>query len=87
MEQTDYFILDRRISSPREMSLSELRLMVGDGKHAALLTKYVDITGYGRAVLERDNAIISEYGHLLRDDYQPFLAPLEQRNEEGMEMR
>lgn len=87
LEQIDHFMLDRKVASARDMALSEINFMVSGGEEAELLAKYTDLYGYGNAVLARDNAVISGYGHLVRDDYQPLMSPLELTNEEGMKMQ
>ena len=87
LEQIDHFMLDRKVASARDMALSEINFMVGGGDEAELLAKYTDLYGYGNAVLARDNAVISGYGHLVRDDYQPLLSPLQEIQSEEMEMK
>lgn len=79
----DHFMLDSKIASSEDTALSELCFMLGsDGVER--LQQYVNLPTYGRDLLERDNAIITPYGHMARDDYQPMQAPFQEQS--GMEM-
>lgn len=68
LDNLDHFMLDSKIASPEDTALSELCFMVG-GNGVERLQKYVNLPAYGRDLLERDNAIITPYGHMVRDDY------------------
>lgn len=81
----DHFMLDSKIASPEDTALSELCFMVG-GDGVERLQQYVNLPAYGRDLLKRDNAIITPYGHMARDDYQPMLAPFHEPKQSGMEM-
>lgn len=83
LDNLDHFMLDSKIASPEDTALSELCFMVG-GNGVERLQKYVNLPAYGRDLLERDNAIITPYGHMVRDDYQPIQAPFQEQS--GMEM-
>ncbi|MCI2047976.1 MAG: antirestriction protein ArdA [Faecalibacterium sp.] len=87
LEQIDHFMLDRKVASVRDLALSEINFMVGGGEEAELLAKYTDLYAYGNAILQRDSAVISGYGHLVRDDYQPLMSPLESTSTEEMEIK
>lgn len=81
----DQFILDRKIGSPDALARSELQFLI-NGEDGKTLQRFVNLYDYGQELLERDHAILSPYGHLARDDYQPILAPFEEIKHSGMEM-
>lgn len=82
----DQFMLDRKMGSAQELALAELAFLMGH-KEVELLQSFVNLDGYGQALLARDNAVLTPYGHLVRDDYQPMQAPLDTPNQSGMEMK
>ena len=83
-EHLDEYLFDEKVTGLRDLALAEMSFMDEDG--AALLARYVDLTGYGKAVLENDCAVITPYGHLERKDHQPIQTPLERQTQSGMEM-
>ena len=44
-----------------------------DGKDVERLQRYVNLPAYGRDLLEQDNAVITPYGRMDRDDFQPMI--------------
>lgn len=82
----DQFMLDRKMGSAQELALAELAFLIGQ-KEVELLQSFVNLNGYGQALLARDNAVLTPYGHLVRDDYQPLQAPLDTLSQSGMEMK
>jgi hypothetical protein len=82
-EHLDEYLFDEKVTGLRDLALAEINSMM-DEDGAALLARYVDLTGYGKAVLENDCAVITPYGHLERKDHQPVQAPPNQQS--GMEM-
>ena len=82
-EHLNEYLFDEKVTGLRDMALAEINFMM-DEDGAALLARYVDLTGYGKAVLENDCAVITPYGHLERKDHQPVQAPPNQQS--GMEM-
>lgn len=85
LDNLDHYILDTKISSPESAALAELNFMVG-GKDAEWLRRYVNLTAYGRDLLEHDNAVITPYGRMDRDDFQPMAAIFQKPAQGGMEM-
>lgn len=81
----DDFIFEEKICGFRDLAMNELQFMTSD-EDAALLAKHTDLTGYGKALLERDHCVISQYGLVERQDGQPINAPLEQQ-QKGMTMQ
>jgi len=82
-EHLDEYLFDEKVTGLRDLALAKMSFMM-DEDGAALLARYVDLTGYGKAVLENDCAVITPYGHLERKDHQPVQAPPNQQS--GMEM-
>jgi hypothetical protein len=85
LDNLDHYMLDTKISSPEDAALSELNFIAGDNDMERL-QQYVNLPAYGRDLLERDNAVITPYGHMARDDFRPILAPFEEPTLGGMEM-
>ncbi|NLU24854.1 MAG: antirestriction protein ArdA [Clostridiales bacterium] len=85
LDNLDHYMLDTKISSPESAALAELNFMV-DSKDMERLQRYVNMPAYGRDLLEHDNAVITPYGHMARDDFRPILAPFEEPTLGGMEM-
>lgn len=84
-EHLDEYLFDEKVTGLRDLALAKMSFMM-DEDGAALLARYVDLTGYGKAVLENDCAVITPYGHLERGDHQPIQTPLERQPQSGMEM-
>lgn len=84
-DHIDLFMLDSTISSPQELAIAELGYLLDDND-LEKLQKHVDLYGYGQTLLAQDNAVISPYGHLARDDFEPIQAPLDTLKQEGIEM-
>lgn len=79
----DDYIFDPRTSSPEDVAMGELCVMIGQ-ECAADFSKYVDLNAFGRSLLERDHAVITGYGLIERQDGQPVQG-MEQKAE-GMVM-
>jgi hypothetical protein len=84
-EHLSEYLFDEKVTGLRDLALAEMNFMM-DADGAALLARYVDLAGYGKAVLESDCAVITPYGHLVREDHQMLRAPLERQTQAGMEM-
>ena len=85
-EQLDHFMLDRTSASPAEYARNEIGFLLDGGPDAELLSQYVSLHAYGQALLTRQNAALTPYGVVNRDDNQPMQAPFEQPAQSGMEM-
>ncbi len=86
-ERLDAYTLDRSAASPEDVARGELRSAVGD-EQAALLCRYLNLYGYGEALIQQYGGELTEYGLLTRADNQPVQEPLPpQQKLGGMEMR
>ena len=76
LDHLDHYMLDARISSPEAAAVTELKYVFGDNDVERLLP-YVQLPAYGRDLLEHDNAVLTPYGRMDRDDFQPMQAPFQ----------
>lgn len=65
----DEYLFEPRTGSPEAVAREELGVIVSSQDLKTLLP-HIDLTGYGRALLERDQAVITEYGLLKREHSQ-----------------
>lgn len=84
-KRLDEYVYSKSISSPLEVAVDEMKIVMDDST-AELLSKYVDLYGYGSAIMQRDNAQLTQYGLLEREDGQPILQAAEEIKQQGMEM-
>lgn len=80
----DAYVLEPQTGSPEDAALGELEVIMGS-QDAETLLPYIDLTGYGRALLERDHAVMTEYGLLGRRPQQAQ-AMEQEKAPEGMAM-
>ena len=86
-ERLDAYSLDRSAASPEDVARGELRSAVGE-EQAALLCRYLNLYGYGEALIQQYGGELTDYGLLTRADSQPVQEPLPpQPRRGGMEMR
>ena len=78
------YILTPEISSPQETAIDQLHIMTDDHS-VELLLPYVNLFAYGNEIIKGDNAVLSPYGLLHREDYQPMQTQVQERFE--MEMQ
>ena len=78
------YILTPEISSPQETAIDQLHFMTDDHS-AELLLSHVNLFTYGNEVIQHDNAALTSYGLLHREDYQPMQTQVQERFE--MEMQ
>lgn len=71
-------ILTPELSSPQEVAIDQLHFMM-DEASAELLMDHVNLYSYGKAVIQDDNATLTPYGLLHREDYQPMQSPAQQK--------
>ena len=71
MDLADQCILTPELTTPAELGRAELAFMLGDHDVDTLLP-FVNLTGFGAALLEKDNTILTPYGALDRKDCQPI---------------
>ena len=67
--KVDEYILAPRTSSPEDLAREELRVVISS-PDAETLLPHVDLAGYGRALLERYQSVITRYGMLARNEDQ-----------------
>ena len=73
--------------SPEDVARGELRSAIGE-EQAALLCRYLNLYGYGEALIQQYGGELTDYGLLTRADSQPVQEPLPpQPKLGGMEMR
>lgn len=67
--KVDEYILEPRTSSPEDLAREELRVVISS-PDAKTLLPHVDLAGYGHALLERYQSVITRYGMLARNEDQ-----------------
>ena len=80
------YILTPNLSSPQEAALDQLCFIM-DREEAVRLIPYVNLFNYGETVIHADNAALTSYGLLHREDYEPMLSPMQQKQEQEMTMQ
>ena len=86
-ERLDAYSLDRSAAAPEDVARGELRSAVGE-EQAVLLCRYLNLYGYGEALIQQYGGELTDYGLLTRADSQPVQEPLPpQPRRGGMEMR
>lgn len=86
-ERLDAYSLDRSAAAPEDVARGELRSAVGE-EQAVLLCRYLNLYGYGEALIQQYGGELTDYGLLTRADSQPGQEPLPpQPRRGGMEMR
>ena len=79
------YILTPEISSPQEAAIDELNFTM-DAHSAELLLPHVNLFTYGNEIIKDDNAALTFYGLLHREDYQPMQTPVQETQEQAMTM-
>ena len=79
------YILTPEISSPQEAAIDELTFTM-DAHSAELLLPHVNLFAYGNEIIKDDNAALTSYGLLHREDYQPMQTPVQETQEQAMTM-
>ena len=80
LEEYTFF---REYAEPTDLAKEELSIRLGDDE-AGVLFPYVNLYGYGRALIEWENAKLTAYGMIERADFQPIMA--EEQTQSGMQM-
>jgi len=81
----DEHLFEPKASSPEDVAREELEVVICE-KDAETLMPYIDLQGYGRALLERDHAVITGYGLVERAGGEQAQGMEEQPGRGGMEM-
>ena len=85
-ERLDAYNLNWAAASPEDVARGELRRSMGE-ENAVLLCRYLNLYGYGEALIQRYGGELTDYGLLTRVDGQPVQNPLPpQPKLGGMEM-
>ena len=85
-ERLDAYNLNWAAASPEDVARGELRRSMGE-ENADLLCRYLNLYGYGEALIQRYGGEQTDYGLLTRVDGQPVQNPLPpQPKLGGMEM-
>ena len=74
-ERLDAYNLNWAAASPEDVARGELRSAVGE-EQAALLCRYLNLYGYGEALIQQYRGELTDYGLLTRADGQPVQEPL-----------
>ena len=88
-ERLDAYNLNWAAASPEDVARGELRRSMGE-ENAALLFRYLNLYGYGEALIQQYGGELTDYGLLTRADGQPVQKPLPPQPTRGgvqMEMR
>nr|WP_326183629.1 hypothetical protein [uncultured Oscillibacter sp.] len=84
-EHLDEYILDSQCLSAQDYAEANLLDLLDDSE-AELLLPNVNLWSYGKTLMQNENAVLTPYGTLSRQDGQPVQAPVEQPWQGGMEM-
>ena len=74
-EQLDAYNLNWAAASPEDVARGELRRSMGE-ENAALLCRYLNLYGYGEALIQQYGGELTDYGLLTRVDGRPVQEPL-----------
>ena len=88
-ERLDAYNLNWAAASPEDVARGELRRSMGE-ENADLLCWYLNLDGYGEALIQQYGGELTDYGLLTRADGQPVQKPLPPQPTRGgvqMEMR
>jgi hypothetical protein len=66
------YILTPSLRTPEDVARDDLRGIVNE-IDAELLTKHLNLYAYGRALMEQQNTLFTDYGLIGRRDGQPIL--------------
>ena len=84
VEHIGDYILTPEISSPQEAAIDELNFTMDDHS-AELFLPHVNLFAYGNEIIKDDNAALTSYGLLHREDYQPMQTQVRERVEMNMQ--
>lgn len=74
MDTVEQYVMEPKIQSPTDVAKEQLNFMLCEND-AALLKRYLNLCGYGEALVEHDHGILTEYGYFQRRDGEPIFAP------------
>ena len=83
--EVDEYFFEPQVNGPEDVARGELNVILCGSDMEALLP-YIDLEGYGRALLKRDQAMVTSYGLLERDTAWQVLEEDQTPGQGGMEM-
>lgn len=86
VDSLEEYIFTPSLNSPEEVAEEELGVILCE-ESVPQLIPYVDLRGYGQALMEQRGGVLTPYGLLEREDGQPIHSMNEQPEPGGMEMR
>ena len=81
----DEYFFEPQVSGPEDVAKSELNAILCE-RDAETLLPYINLQSYGRALLERDQSMVTSYGLLEKDTTQQILEENQVPGQGGMEM-
>lgn len=85
IDRMDEYLVTPQYETLKDVARDELNLIV-DPRSAEVMIPYLDLKGYGAALVKGLNAELTDYGMVERKDRQPVHIPEEQPQQGGMEM-
>ena len=85
IDRMDEYLVTLQYETLEDVARDELNLIV-DPWSAEVMIPYLDLEGYGAALVKGLNAELTDYGMVERKDRQPVHVPEEQPQQGGMEM-
>ncbi len=79
------YIVTREYETMEDVALDEMSVIMSPDS-VEIMLPYLDLEGYGRALVSGLNADLTAYGMVERKDRQPVYTPQEQPQQGGMEM-
>ena len=86
VDSLEEYIFTPSLNSPEEVAEEELGVILCEESIPQLIP-YVDLRGYGQALMEQRGGALTPYGLLEREDGQPIHSMNEQPEPGGMEMK
>ena len=83
--EVEGYFFEPQVSGPEDVARSELNVILCE-RDAETLLPYIDLQSYGRALLERDHAMVTSYGLVEQDTTQQILEKNQVPGQGGMEM-
>ncbi len=83
--RADDCLFEPQTSSPEDLAREELSVILCT-QDAETLLPYIDLHSYGRALLERDHAVITNYGLLEKRPCEQLQDMAQENSSEGMVM-
>lgn len=84
-EQLPNYTFSPQFTSPASLAEEELTVILC-GPEAELIRKYLDLSGYGEALVEKNGGVLTSYGLIERKDGQPVQSPQTAQREGGMNL-